>query len=151
MRSMLLSLLLAALAAPAARVSAQVVPFECACNQFFSDFSADTVVGTLTASGSCNVVSLSPGTSSCQVQGTLTLCYQPDPNFVFSSAFWADPVTSFTPVTGTCPNNSFTHPSNAVRDCNGGAISSIVSITGAYFGNPHFFVRGTRWYCQPGG
>jgi hypothetical protein len=139
-----------------ASVMAQGVPPappECACDMFWSDFSTDLNVGTLTGSGTCSVVSLSPGTSSCQVQGTLTLCYSPN-NFTATSAFWRDPYTSFNPVTGTCTgtpsgNNQYTHPANTVRDCNGSEIGSLVSISGSLYGNPHFFVRGIRWHCNP--
>lgn len=108
---------LAVLVAPVFAQPPGGLPPDCQCLASYNSFpQTETDVGTVAYAGSC-LVTPQGGQDTCVIAGTITLDYNPHPQFVpiLSDTWYTPPFTFFTPSVG---RTLFTI--SASRPCNGG-------------------------------
>lgn len=133
LRHILFGVLLSGVAASA--VATQVPP-ACTCTQTANFPTAiDPDIGRATTTATCQVIFPTPGTSACQVSGTITFWYCPSPSFGWGFGQWGIPPTNISRPSGSyCypnPGITYTHPSTGTTvTCGQGGVSSYLFVTG---------------------
>lgn len=156
LRHKLSGLLLAGIATGTA--AAQVPP-ACTCTQTVNISSAtDPDIGQATIAASCQVIFPSPGSSSCQVSGTITFYYCPSSGFGWGYGEWGPPTTVISNPDPTksgihCPstNNPLTYTLSGPGDtavCGQGSVASHLYVTGTSGSGTAYLNPRVVWRCD---